>query len=244
MSHPDYELLSQIFMKSGNGDIYAVGAKPTEGKIYDYTVRPDIPNIVSILFQNTVYPVHFLNDASKTELMAQFIKIGEFKYVDMPNLVWFKKARGSLDWEYVCPFDPDNHTHDYTSTETWRSAFNIELYNDACVASDRDSWPRSHDGFSSLMLQPLPFVVDDKLTQEFLDKVKKEAVTKAETLFETCFELVPHETPSPGIPLLLGGRTVEFYAAGDGLKDGWSIGGTPMALIDGLELGVGFVDQL
>jgi hypothetical protein len=264
-TEPEYELLSQIAMKSSNGDIYAVGTRPNEINIENLDVdlitefvnnpdkRKSISKIRSILFQKAVYPVHFLNVKSKVNVISEFMTMGNFlvqenpehlKLVTMPNLVWFKKARGSLDWERVCPFVRNDHTHDYTSTETWRSAFNIELYNDACVASDRDSWPRSHDGFSSLMLQPLPFVVDDELTKDFLGKVKTAAVTKAKALFETCFELVPHEMTPPGIPLLLDGKTVEFYAAGDGLEHGWSIGGTPMALIDGLELGVGFVNQL
>ena len=168
------------------------------------------------------------------------------------SLTWFEKERGESTWSKYQYSDNDgnkydvefgeNYQHDYMLVDEWRSAFNVELYDDACVASNRSSWPRSHTGFSNLLLQPLPFHVNELPVASFLEKVKEESKKEAKELFENCFEFIPHERSASNNPILLGGDPIEFFAAGDGIQSGWSIGGTPMALIDGLELGVGYVD--
>ena len=236
------EPLSQIAFTNANQDILAV----FHTVALDDTTGFDQTDTQSILFESIVYPLHFLTPAQKQDV---YDKMNDLKTRDLvcfncppDNLNWYVRKAGQADFSFDKPyaFTPPS---DATSP-TWRSSFNLELYDDACIASERSTWPRSHDAFSSLLLRPLPFYVDEAPVNQFLADVTTAAQTAAQTMFSDCFELVPHETVPTGIPLLCGGETFEFYAAGDGISDGWSIGGTPMTLIDGLELGVGYVDTL
>ena len=248
-NYNEYFFLSQIAMKDNDGTMFAVagGEQTTQTK---QNAGDNFSDCVGMLCGCIIIPLFFLTDNCKTAFIGPMHNETILIYAE--SLTWFEKERGESTWSKYQYSDNDgnkydvefgeNYQHDYMLVDEWRSAFNVELYDDACVASNRSSWPRSHTGFSNLLLQPLPFHVNELPVASFLEKVKEESKKEAKELFENCFEFIPHERSASNNPILLGGDPIEFFAAGDGIQSGWSIGGTPMALIDGLELGVGYVD--
>ena len=76
---------------------------------------------------------------------------------------------------------------------------------------------------------------------------KEAAASCAATMFskDNVYELVPlSEDQSQSARITSSCPLIEFFAPGDNVLNGWSMGGTPMALVDALELGVAYLDRL
>ena len=131
-------------------------------------------------------------------------------------------------------------------------AFCEELYRPAAIhaADPEDEYKDDNEHMRTTLERPHGYASapQDDLTLAFMHQVRKAATEKAQSLFteDNVFELVPLGESSQ---MRLSEKhpetkLVEFFAPGDNVLDGWAMGGTPMCLIDGLELGVAYLDKL
>ena len=164
----------------------------------------------------------------------------------------------------LVPFSPDTNTvlwthnriaqegYSYVAAAPFKKvAFCEELYRPAAfnAANPHIAFDEHNPHFESIIVRPHGYASAPKQdrTQAFLNHARTAARSIARRAFakNNVFELVPVRDIDknilqhhPDTPL------VEFYAPGDNAAAGWSMNGTPMALIDALELGIACLHDL
>ena len=162
----------------------------------------------------------------------------------------FDEATETILCDYA---DVDTVGKEYVKANDYDEvAFCEELYRPAAdlAADPEGEYSEDNEQMRTVLQRPNGYASapQDEPTQKFMEGVKAAAKEKAEEMFkeDNVYELVPlPETPQlrtqerhPDIKL------IEFFAPGDNVLDGWAMGGTPMCLGDGLELGVAYLDNL
>ena len=150
-----------------------------------------------------------------------------------------------------------NRIYDHARIDMYRPAtmhpvaFCESIYREAAriAASQSTDWPSGHAELETLFVRPNAFAGDasDTDTMRFLDEARTHIRKVANTLFnqETVYEFIPTKDIE-AVPFTQDTvfEPIEFYAPGDNATEGWAMGGTPMALIDALELGVAVLDSV
>ena len=132
-----------------------------------------------------------------------------------------------------------------------RVAFCEELYRPAAehAAHPDKAYDENNDEMHALLQRPHGFASapKSKQTEAFMDATKEAAASIAATMFraDNIYELIPLSDDGTHPPQLVSDSPlIEFFAPGDNVLNGWSMGSTPMALVDALELGVAYLDRL
>ena len=166
---------------------------------------------------------------------------------DPPMFVPFDEGTKEILWTTA---QIAERGYDYVQASDFeRVAFCEELYRPAAyhAAHPEDVYDEDNTNMQSMLMRPHGYasMPQSAETIAFMRAVRDaaDAAARSTVNADNVLELVPVEEAfkrqSPPDTKL-----IEFYAPGDNVMEGWSMYGTPMSLIDALELGVAHLDAL